>query len=160
MKLWPTTTENKCFVKMLWHLLVECVKTTVLLVCSNGTVASAPTLFFFSFGLPFVLFFLLNIYKNLHIYCYTNTTNFTIFLYNKSGYATTVLWHCASRVLTLCITVAATVFFFFFLSNRFVFFFFFSFKYWCNLTFILLYWYNKFRNIFTIIDESISYKSK
>ena len=34
MKLWPTTNENKCFVKMLWHLLDECVKATVLLVCS------------------------------------------------------------------------------------------------------------------------------
>ena len=34
MKLWPTITENKCFVKMLWHLLGECVKNIVLLVCS------------------------------------------------------------------------------------------------------------------------------
>ena len=33
MKLWPTITENKYFVKMLWHLLGECVKATVLLVC-------------------------------------------------------------------------------------------------------------------------------
>ena len=49
MKLWPTTIENKCFVKMLWHLLGECVKTTVLLVCSSGTVATATvaTEFFF-----------------------------------------------------------------------------------------------------------------
>ena len=121
---------------------------------------STYTVFFFSFGLPFVLFFLLNIYKNLHIYCYNNTTNFTIFIYNKSGYATTVLWHCASRVLTLCITVAATVFFFFFFKVIGLCFFFFFFKYWCKLTFILLYWYNKFHNIFIIIDESISYKSK
>ena len=74
MKLWSTTTENKCFVKMLWHLLGECVKATVLLICSSGTVA---TELFFS--LLFVLFFLLNIYKNPHIYCYTDTTNFTIF---------------------------------------------------------------------------------
>ena len=34
MKLWLTTTKNKCFAKMLWHLLGEYVKTTVLLVCS------------------------------------------------------------------------------------------------------------------------------
>ena len=82
MKLWPTTTKNKCFVKMLWHLLGECVKATVLLVCSSGTVATVATEFFFFslFSLPFVLFFLLNIYKNPHIYCYTDTTNFTIFL--------------------------------------------------------------------------------
>ena len=38
MKLWSTTTENKCFVKTLWHLLSEYVKTTVLLVCSSDTV--------------------------------------------------------------------------------------------------------------------------
>ena len=37
MKLWPTTTKNKCFVKMLWHLLGECVKTTILLICSICT---------------------------------------------------------------------------------------------------------------------------
>ena len=47
MKLWSTTTENKCFVKTLWHLLSEYVKTTVLLVCSSDTVAIAATLFFF-----------------------------------------------------------------------------------------------------------------
>ena len=34
MKLWQTRTENKYFVKILWHLLGECVKVTVLLVCS------------------------------------------------------------------------------------------------------------------------------
>ena len=88
------------------------------LVCLSGIVAIAATPFFF-FSLVFRLyfFFLLNIYKNAHIYCYTITINFTIFLYNKSSYATTVLWHCASRVLTLCSTVAATVFFFFFVLN-------------------------------------------
>ena len=125
MKLWPTTTENKCFVKMLWHLLSKYVKTIVLLVCpssffffffsvidlcsffysifalfiqrfslficssilvshffflnsSYSTKWHSSNIFFF-FSLPFVLFFLLNIYKNPHIYCYTNTTNFTIF---------------------------------------------------------------------------------
>ena len=38
MKLWPTMNENKCFVKMLWHLLGECVKAIILLVCSICTV--------------------------------------------------------------------------------------------------------------------------
>ena len=80
MKLWLTTTENKYFVKMLWHLLGECIKTTVLLVCSSGTIATVATkfFFFFSFILPFVLF-LKNIYKNPHIYYYTDIINFTIF---------------------------------------------------------------------------------
>ena len=81
MKLWPTTPENKCFVKMLWHLLGKYVKIIILLVCSSGTVAivAIEFFFFFFFGLPFVFFFLLIIYKNPHIYCYTDTTNFTIF---------------------------------------------------------------------------------
>ena len=58
MKLWPATTENKCFVKMLWHVLGECVKATVLLVCLSGTVATVATeFFFFFFSLSFVLFF-------------------------------------------------------------------------------------------------------
>ena len=158
MKLWPTTTENKYFVKILWHLLDECVKVTILLVCSSDTVATTFFLFLFSsiFRLYF-FFFLLNIYKNSYIYCFINITNFIIFLYYKNGYAATVLRHCASRVLTLCSTITATVFFFF-PSNQFVYFF--SFKYWCKLTFILLYWHSKFHNIFTIIEVSISYKSK
>ena len=65
---------------MLRHLLGKCVKVAILLICSSGTVANVDTefFFFFAFSLPFVLFFLLNIYKNPHIYCYTNSTNFTI----------------------------------------------------------------------------------
>ena len=46
---------NKCFVKMLWHLLGERVKATILLVCSSGTVATVATDFFFS--LVFCLYF-------------------------------------------------------------------------------------------------------
>ena len=38
MKLWPTITENKCFVKMLWHLLGEYVKATIFLLCSICTI--------------------------------------------------------------------------------------------------------------------------
>ena len=76
MKLWPTIAENKCFVKMLWHLLGECVIVKVLLVCSSGTVATVATTFFFFFFLysfvctsicTFFFFFLLNIYKNPRI---------------------------------------------------------------------------------------------
>ena len=79
MKLWLTTTENKFFVKMLWHLLDKCVKTIVLLVYSSGTVA---TEFFFFFFLQSSTCTLKKkkIYKNPHIYCYTDTTNFTIIL--------------------------------------------------------------------------------
>ena len=95
MKLWPTTTKNKCFVKMLWHLLGERIKAIVFLVCSSGTVATEFFFFLFFFSLPFVLFFLLNIYNNSHIYCYTDTTNF-------SGYAATVFRHCALNVFALC----------------------------------------------------------
>ena len=61
------------------QVLNSCYSAT--LVCSSGTVAIVATTFFF-FSLVFRLyffFFLLNIYKNLHIYCYTDTTNFTIF---------------------------------------------------------------------------------
>ena len=50
---------------------------TVLLVYSTGTVAIVPFFFFYVIGLCF--FFLWNIYISWHIYCYTNTTNFTIF---------------------------------------------------------------------------------
>ena len=73
MKLWLTTTENKCFVKMLWHLLGECVKVTVLLVCSSGTVVTIATKFFF-FSLPFVLFSFL-----LYILFYWHSKFYNIF---------------------------------------------------------------------------------
>ena len=72
MKLWPTTTENKYFVKMLWHLLGECVKTTLLLVCSSGTVAIVPKVLFF------IIIFYIDIDISWHLYCYTDITNFTI----------------------------------------------------------------------------------
>ena len=49
MKPWPTTPENKCFVKMLWHLLGEYVKIIILLVCSSGTIAIVAIEFFFFF---------------------------------------------------------------------------------------------------------------
>ena len=59
MKLWPTTTKNKCFVKILWHLLGECVKLRYFWFVQY-------VLFFFNHR--FVLFFLI-IFKsaNAHI---------------------------------------------------------------------------------------------
>ena len=45
------------------------------------------------------------------------------------------------------VAIVVTVFFFFFLSS-------------VCLLYILFYWHNKFHNIFTIIDVSISYKPK
>ena len=77
MKLWPITTENKCFVKMLWHLLGECVKTTILLVCSSGIVATVVIVFFW--GLSFVL-----IYIYIYIYCFT-THQISQYFYNYWG---------------------------------------------------------------------------
>ena len=104
MKLWSTITENKCFVKMLWHLLGECVKATVLLVCSICTVQ-----FFFFWICAFFFLYIKRVnrksYSNFvtvvmvcltfwpffffglsfvpffsfYIYYYTDTTNFTIF---------------------------------------------------------------------------------
>ena len=51
----------------LFQVLNHCY--SVILVCLSGTIATVL----------FVFFFLLNIYKNSHIYCYINTINFTIF---------------------------------------------------------------------------------
>ena len=81
MKLWPTTTKNKCFVKILWHLLGECVKATVLLVCSSGTVATVATEFFFS--LPFVLFF--KIFIKTRIYIVILTQQISQYFHNYWG---------------------------------------------------------------------------
>ena len=61
MKLWPTTTKNKCFMKMLWHLLGECVKVTVLLVCSI-------CIFFFS--IIDLYSFFLYIKVRMHVQCF------------------------------------------------------------------------------------------
>ena len=61
--------KNKYFVKMLWHLLGECVKTTVLLVCS---------ICIFFFNHRFVLFFLIYNSANVHTVFlrYTSTVPF------------------------------------------------------------------------------------
>ena len=139
MKLWPTTTKNKCFVKMLWHLLGECVKVTVLLVYSICT-------FFFQF----VLFFL--IYKSVNarmVFLHFTFSVFVLYIYSA-------------------ILLSHFVFFFFKVLNRsystkrpcsYIFFFLFR-LYFFFFLYILLYWHNKFHNIFTIIEMSISYMSK
>ena len=77
MKLWLTTTENKCFVKMLWHLLGEYVKTIVLLVCSICTVHRFfYFLFLFFSNHRFVPFFFYSIFA-LFI------QSFSLFIYSS-----------------------------------------------------------------------------
>ena len=79
--------------------------------------------FFNNLSVFFVFFFFLNIDVSWHLYCYTDTTNFTIFLiYIKSDYAAIV--HCSCKSVTVLWFRESAFFFFFFLSNRFVFFFF------------------------------------
>ena len=68
----------------------------------------------------FFFFFLLNIYVSWYIYCYTNTTNFTIF--SQLLMCTNALKHCNYNALVSWATVATVIFFF--SSNRFVIFFF------------------------------------
>ena len=70
----------------------------------------------------------------------------------------TVFLHCERTVVVIVLWFHESSPFFFLFNSRFVYFF--SFKYWCKLTFILLYWHNKFHNNFTIIEVLISYKSK
>ena len=52
---------------------------TVLLVYSTGTVATMSKVFFFPSNRFVFFFFLLNIYINWHICCYTDMPNFTIY---------------------------------------------------------------------------------
>ena len=114
MKLWPTTTENKSFVKMLWYLLGECIKTTVLLVGSICT---------FFFNHRFVLFFLLYIKSRMRAQCFCTVhlqchfieslCLFFFFFYNK-------FWTVAI-VPSCTVATVATVFIFFGLSFVLVF---------------------------------------
>ena len=102
---------------------------------------------------------LLNIYVRWYIYCYTNKSNFTIFLQLLT--CVNALKHFSYRALVLW----ANFFFFSQILNSnysamYSSYIFFPFKYLCKLVYILLYWYNEFHNIFTIIDVSISYQSK
>ena len=142
----------------------------------NSALVSWVFFFFFFLVIALCFFFLLNIDVSWHLYCYIDTTNFTIFsqllicqfLTSRNKiikYETVANYNC---IIKAVMPVAATVLWFhesFLLLFSFFFFviglfFFFLFKYWCKLTFILLYWHNKFHNIFTIIDVSISYKLK
>ena len=165
MKLWPTTTENKCFVKMLWHLLGEYVKGTILLICSICTIHRFLFFIFYFYFFPvidlcsfFYSIFALFIYSSIlvsHFVFFFLSLLFVLFFpfyiyhFTSSVFALWVYCSCNSAL------VSWVPPFFFLFNNRFVYFF--SFKYWCKLTFILLYWHNKFHNIFTIIDVSISY---
>ena len=107
MKLWPITTENKCFVKMLWHLLGECVKVTVLLVYSICT-------FFFQF----VLFFL--IYKSVNarmVFLHFTFSVFVLYIYSAILLSHFVFfffkfWTVAT-VPRGTVAIVTTVFFFF-----------------------------------------------
>ena len=61
-----------------------CCNYSAILVYSIGTVATVPKVTFFFFGFFFQViglcfFFIINFYMGWHMYCYTNTTNFTIF---------------------------------------------------------------------------------
>ena len=138
MKLWLTTIENKCIVKMLWYLLGECVKTTVL---------------FGLFNMYFSFFFFLSLICALFSYIAIN--------YIKSGYAATVFRHCSFNVFHYSSTVIFwwATFFFNVLNSSYSFFFFFqpSVCTFFFLLYILLYWHNKFHNIFAIIEVSISW---
>ena len=145
---------------MLQHLLCSAFVLSPMHVYSafslvNWHCSYSAFFFYFINRFVFFFFFLLNIYVSWYIYCYTNTTNFTIFL--QLLMCTNALKHYNYNALVLWATVATVIFFF--SSNRFVIFFF-PFKYLCKLVYILLYWHKKFHNIFTIIDMSISYKSK
>ena len=87
MKMWPTTIENKWFI--IKAVMPPQYFGTVHLECS--TVAATVLWFRESFFSPlcstlliippkvFFFFFLLNIDVSWHLYCYTDTINFTIF---------------------------------------------------------------------------------
>ena len=142
---------------------------------SNYSATSTIAIVFFCFfSNRFVFFSLLNIYVSWYIYCYTDKTNFTIF--SQLLMCANALKHCSYMALVSWATFFfspqvlnsnysakwhcsySSYIFFFPVIGLFVFFF--PFKYLCKLLYILLYWYNKFHNIFTIIDVPISYKSK
>ena len=136
---------------MLWHLLGECVKVTVLLVCS------ICIFFFFQSSI-------------CAIFSYISIN------YIKSSYAATVFCHCSYNVFHCSSMVQfwwATLSFFLVLNSSYSTrrhcsyssynFFFFGLPFlllFYFILYILLYWHNKFNNIFTIIEVSISYKSK
>ena len=129
----------------------------------SGTVATIA---------KYIYIYILNIYVSWYIYCFTDTTNFTIF--SKLLTCANALKHCSySTLISQTIffpnfwtvsgniaTIAIIFFFFFFIVIGLCFFFFFFLLNIYVSWYILLYWHKKFHNIFTIIDVSISYKPK
>ena len=75
--MWPTTTENKCFVKMLWHLLGEYVKATVLLVCSICTI---HRFFLFFYFYSFLVIDLCSLFYSI---CALFIQRFSLFIYSS-----------------------------------------------------------------------------
>ena len=145
MKLWLTTTENKCFVKMLWHLLGECVKVTVLLVYSICTFffqSSICALFSLIYKIANACTMILHGTSTMPFYWVTLSLFYFLFLVLNSSYSTKQ--YCS---------------YIFFFSKSSVCTFFFPFIY-IYIYIYILYWHNKFHNIFTIIKVSIFYKSK
>ena len=124
MKLWLTTTENKYFVKILWHLLGEYVKTTILLVCSICTVHHFfYFLFLFFPNHQFVLFFYrivaLFIQRfSLFIYSFILVSHFVFFFFSFL-FLSFSLWLTTFGLFNMY----CSSFFFFFPSHRFVLFF-------------------------------------
>ena len=123
--------------KILWHLLGECVKTTILLVCSTCT------------------FFFQSLICALFSYISIN--------YVKSGYAATVFCHCLYNVFHCSSTVQfwwvnLSFFFFFFFKFWIVatavtgFFFFFFPSSFCTFFFFYIYCYYDTTN-FTIFSQ-------
>ena len=140
MKLWLTTTKNKYFVKILWHLLGKRVKAIVFLVYSSDIVA---TFFFFFlsvflFNFFFFSVFRLYLYIYIYIYFYTDTINFTIFSqllkyqflisqnkiikyetvtnYNKNKYFVKMLWHLLGECVKTTVLLVYSICIFFFQS--------------------------------------------
>ena len=148
MKLWPTTTENKCFVKISWHLLGKCVKVAVLLVCS------ICTFFFLSSICALFSHISINYIKSgnaatIFCQCSYNIFRYSAILVSHFIFFFFKFWKVATVLGGTAVAIVFTIFFFIFLP--FVLFF---------LLYILLYWHNKFHNIFTIIDVLIFYKDK
>ena len=142
MKLWLITTENKYFVKMLWYLLDKCVKITVLLICLICTF-----LFFQSSIWALFSYISINYIKSGCIYSILLLFIQHFLLYSAILVSRLFLVLNSSYSISGTVAIVVTVFVGSSVSNFF-------------FIYILLYWHNKFHNIFTIIEVSISYKSK
>ena len=93
---------------------------------------------------------------------YITLVSWATFFFPKFWIVATVPSGTIATVATVpsgIVATVATIFIYLFINNRFVFIFV-PFKYLCKWVYILLYWHNKFHNIFIIINVPISYKSK